>query len=105
MGQAITREWGHPSLFLAHKMAPNKKNQQKTSRYKEAHKLERREHEGGLQEARELIHDPPRDRQIQGYSSRPSGDAGSLRKWWRMEGTKKGAPTGFERDVGNVDGG
>ena len=66
---------------------------------------ERREQNGGGLEARELRHDPPWDRQGPGRRLILAGEGSGLRKQWRMDGTKKGAPTGVDRDIGVIEGG
>ena len=51
------------------------------------------------------MHDPPQDRQGPGFSSRPAGDGSAFRKWWRVDRTKRGEPTGVYRDASDVEGG
>ena len=49
------------------------------------------------------MHDPPQDRQGPGFSSRPAGDGIGFRKWWRVDRTKGGEPTGVYRDASGVE--
>ena len=49
-----------------------------------------------------MRHKPPRDQQGLGRRSRPVGEGIGLRKWHRMDGTKKGAPTGVDRDIRDI---
>ena len=49
------------------------------------------------------MHYPPQDRQGLGCSSSLAGDGSGLRKWWRVDGTKRGAPTGVYRDASGVE--
>ena len=52
-----------------------------------------------------MIHNPSRDQQGPGRRSRPEGEESGLRKWRRVDGTKKGAHTGVYREVSDVEGG
>ena len=52
-----------------------------------------------------MIHNPTWDQQGQGRRSRPAGEGSGLRKWQRVDITKKGAPTGVYRYVSDVEGG
>ena len=49
------------------------------------------------------MHDPPQDRQGPGFSSRPAGNGSGFSKWWRVDRTKRGEPTGVYRDASGVE--
>ena len=61
-----------------------------------------RSHKVG-QEDREFRHDPPQYHQGLVRRSRPSGEEIGSSKWQRMNGTKKGSPTGVDRDVSDAE--
>ena len=69
-----------------------------------AQEREKREHDRGGQEARELRHDPTWDRQGPGRRLRLTGEGSGSRKWRRMDGTNNGSPTGIGRDIRNIKG-
>ena len=50
-----------------------------------------------------MSHDPPWDQQVPGRRSRLEGEGSGSRKWRRMNGTKKGAPTGVDRNISDVE--
>ena len=51
-----------------------------------------------------MIHNPRRDQQGPGRRSRPAEEESGVRKWRRVDRTKKVSPTGVYMDVSDVKG-
>ena len=92
-------------LVSAQKGAQKTTNYQKTPRDWESQERLKRKNGGGRQEARNWRQDPPRDRQRPGCRLIPEGKGSGLSKCRGMDRTKKGVPTGVNRDVSGVEGG
>ena len=105
IGREITRKFRSPGFLSALKRVLKKTNHRKISREGEAQEQERREQNGGVQEARELRHGPHWDQKGPGRISRPDGEGSVLIKLQRMDSTKKGAPTGVDRYIRDIEGG
>ena len=59
----------------------------------------------GGQDTRLLKRESPQNRQGAGHRFRPEGEGIGLSQWQHKNGTKKGSPTGVNRDAHDVEGG